>query len=165
MTTQNASSHCQMSHEVKNHLQLRSTALEGIFFNILTPLWYLLPQDKLYSPLLSCFSCVQLFVTPRNYNPLAPLSMEFFRQEYWSGLPCPPPGDLPGPGIEPVSLTSPALAGGCFCFVFLPLVPPGKPVFPTDYTFFYPSLSDSLSFKVTFSQSEMLIWSLIKQML
>ena len=118
MTTQNASSHCQMSHEVKNHLQLRSTALEGMFFNILTPLWYLLPQDKLYSPLLSCFSCVQLFVTLRNYNPLAPLSMEFFKQEYWSGLPCPPPGDLPGPGIEPVSLTSPALAGGCFCFCF-----------------------------------------------
>ena len=114
MTTQNASSHCQMSHEVKNHLQLRSTALEGMFFNILTPLWYLLPQDKLYSPLLSCFSCVQLFVTPRNYNPLAPLSMEFFRQEYWSGLPCPPPGDLPGPGIEPASLMPPALAGGFF---------------------------------------------------
>ena len=34
------------------------------------------------------------------------------RQEYWSGLPCPPPGDLPDPGIEPTSLTSSALAGG-----------------------------------------------------
>ena len=34
------------------------------------------------------------------------------RQEYWSGLPCPPPGDLPDLGIEPVSLMSPALAGG-----------------------------------------------------
>ena len=42
----------------------------------------------------------------------APLSMGFFRQEYWSGLPCPPPGDLPDPGIEPASLMSPALAGG-----------------------------------------------------
>ena len=40
----------------------------------------------------------------------APLSMEFSRQEYWSGLPFPPPGDLPDPGIEPVSLESPALA-------------------------------------------------------
>ena len=38
-----------------------------------------------------------------------PLSMGFSRQEYWSGLPCPPPGDLPNPGIEPVSLASPEL--------------------------------------------------------
>ena len=37
------------------------------------------------------------------------LSMGFFRQEYWSGLPCPPPGDLPDPGIEPASPASPAL--------------------------------------------------------
>ena len=41
----------------------------------------------------------------------APLSMEFSRQEYWSGLPFPPPGDLPDPGIETVSLESLALAG------------------------------------------------------
>ena len=40
--------------------------------------------------------------------------MEFSRQEYWSGLPCPPPGDLPDAGIEPASLTSPALAGRFF---------------------------------------------------
>ena len=40
--------------------------------------------------------------------------MGFSRQESWSGLPCPPPGDLPNPGIEPTSLTSPALAGGFF---------------------------------------------------
>ena len=40
--------------------------------------------------------------------------MEFSRQEYWSGLACPPPGDLPDSGIEPVSLTFPALAGGFF---------------------------------------------------
>ena len=51
----------------------------------------------------------------------APLSMGFSRQEDRSGLPCPPPGDLPDLGIELVSLTSPALAGG-----FFPLVPPGK---------------------------------------
>ena len=60
----------------------------------------------------------------------ARLSMEFSRQEYWSGLPCPSPGDLPTPGIEPKSLKSLALAGGLlflFCFVlFLPLVPPGQ---------------------------------------
>ena len=43
-----------------------------------------------------------------------PLSMGFSRQEYWSGLPCPPPGDLPDLGIEPKSPVSPALAGGFF---------------------------------------------------
>ena len=47
--------------------------------------------------------------------------MGFSRQEYWSRLPCPSPGDLPNPGIEPASLTSLALAGGS-----LPLAPPGK---------------------------------------
>ena len=44
----------------------------------------------------------------------APLSMGFSQQEYWSVMPFPPPGDLPDPGIEPASLTSPALAGGLF---------------------------------------------------
>ena len=42
------------------------------------------------------------------------LSIGFSRQEYWSGLPWPPPGDLPNPGIEPASLMFPALAGGFF---------------------------------------------------
>ena len=54
----------------------------------------------------------------------APLSMGFSRQEYWSRLPCPPPGDLPYLRTEPGSLTSPALAGGFwlfFFFFFLPL--------------------------------------------
>ena len=44
----------------------------------------------------------------------SPLSMGFSRQEYWRELPCPPPGDLPHPGIEPTSLMSPALAGRFF---------------------------------------------------
>ena len=44
----------------------------------------------------------------------APLSMGFSRQEYWSGLPCPPPGDLPDPGIKLRSLMSPAFPGGFF---------------------------------------------------
>ena len=44
----------------------------------------------------------------------APLSMGFPRQEYWSGLPFPSPGDLPDPGFDPVCLRSPALAGGYF---------------------------------------------------
>ena len=59
-------------------------------------------------------SHVQLFVIPQTVACQAPLSMSFSRQEYWSGLPCPPPGDLPHPGMEPVSLTSFALAGGFF---------------------------------------------------
>jgi len=48
--------------------------------------------------------------------------MGFFTEEYWNGLPFPPPGDLSDPGIEAVSLVSPALAGG-----FFTTVPPGKP--------------------------------------
>ena len=44
----------------------------------------------------------------------APLPMGFSRQEYWSGVPLPTPRDLPGPGIKPMSLMSPALAGGFF---------------------------------------------------
>ena len=46
---------------------------------------------------------IQLFATLWTVTCQAPLSMEFSRQEYWSGLPCPPPGDLPDPEIEPVS--------------------------------------------------------------
>ena len=62
---------------------------------------------------LSHFSCVRLFVTLWTLAPQAPLSMRYCRQEYWSGWPCPPPGDLPDPGITPPPLTVPALAGGC----------------------------------------------------
>ena len=63
---------------------------------------------------LSHFSRVPLFVTLWTVAHLAPLSMGFSRQKYWSGLPCPPPGDLPNPGIKPTSLVSPASAGGFF---------------------------------------------------
>ena len=58
-------------------------------------------------------------MTPWGIARQAPLSMGFSRQEYWSGLPCPPPGDLPNPGIEP---RSPALWAASF-----PAEPPGKP--------------------------------------
>ena len=66
-------------------------------------------DSHLKACVLSRFSPVQLFVTPWIGAQQAPLSMGFSRQEYWSGLPCPPPGDLPKPGIEPMSLMSPAL--------------------------------------------------------
>ena len=65
-------------------------------------------------------SCPTL-VTPCIVDHQASLSMGFSRQEYWTGLPCPPPGDLPDPGIEPVS---PALAGRFFTIKL-----PGKSIF------------------------------------
>ena len=61
--------------------------------------------------------CVQSCLTlqpPETVAHQAPLSMEFSRQEYWSGLPFPTPGDLPNPGIKAVCLMPPALAGGFF---------------------------------------------------
>ena len=64
-----------------------------------------------------CVCAKSLHLCPTVCDPMgcqAPLSMGFSRQEYWSGLPRPPPGDLPDPGIKPVSLMSPALAGGFF---------------------------------------------------
>ena len=64
------------------------------------------------------FSCVQLFATPWTTARQAPLSTEFFRQEYWSGLPLPSPGDLPDPGTES---RSPALQADS-----LPSEPLGK---------------------------------------
>ena len=68
--------------------------------------------------MLSLISHVRLCVTPWTIVCKAPLSMGFSRQEYWSGLPCPPPGDLPDTGIEP---GSPALKAD-----YLPCEPSGK---------------------------------------
>ena len=64
--------------------------------------------------LLSHFSPVWLFATLWTVACQAPLSIEFSRLEYWSGLPCPPPGNLPDPGIKRAFLISPALAGRFF---------------------------------------------------
>ena len=63
---------------------------------------------------LSHFSHVWLFTTLWTVACRNPPSMGLSRQEYWSELPGPPPGDLPNPGIQPASLKSPALAGGFF---------------------------------------------------
>ena len=73
--------------------------------------------------MLSYFSCIQLCATLQTAASQAPPSMGFSRQEYWSGLPYPPPADLPDPGIKPMSPASPALAGRLFT-----TVPPGKGV-------------------------------------
>ena len=62
--------------------------------------------------MLSRFNHVQLLATQWTVGRQAPLSMGFSRQEYWSGLPFPAPGDLPNQGIKLTSLMSPALAGG-----------------------------------------------------
>ena len=64
--------------------------------------------------MLRRFNCVQLFTTLWTAACQTSLSMEFSRQEYWSRLPCLPPGDLPHPGIKPTFLTSLALAGRFF---------------------------------------------------
>ena len=77
--------------------------------------------------MLSRFSCVRLFVTLWTIARQAPLSTGVSKQEYWSGLPRSPPGNLPDPGIEPESLTSPALAGG----FFTTSAPWEAPVLPT----------------------------------
>ena len=71
---------------------------------------------------LSYFSHVRLFATPWTVALQAPQSMGVSREEYWSGLQCSPTGDLPHPGIEPASLSSPALAVGS-----VSLAPPGEP--------------------------------------
>ena len=71
--------------------------------------WFLLKLMCVLSP-----SVVSDPLRSYGLYPQAPQSMGFSRQEYWSGLPCPPPGDLPHPGIEPTSLMSPALAGRFF---------------------------------------------------
>ena len=83
---------------------------------------HILEQMILCACVLSRFSCVQLFATPWTGAHQAPLSMGFSRQEYWSGLLYPPPGDLPDPGIKPRSPASPELTGG-----FLTTSAPGKP--------------------------------------
>ena len=64
--------------------------------------------------ILSHFSCVQLFATPRTVAHQAPLSVGFSRQDYGNGLPFPSPGDVPDPGIEHTPLTSPLLANEFF---------------------------------------------------
>ena len=72
-----------------------------------------------YTGEVKSLSCVRLFATPWTVAYQAPPSMGFSRQEYWSGLPFPSPGDLPDPGIEPRSPTFQADA--------LTSEPPGKP--------------------------------------
>ena len=73
-----------------------------------------IPDFTMHVCLLSGFSHIRFCASLWTVACQAPLSMGFSRQEYWSGLPCPPPGDLPNSGIKPASLMSPALVGGLF---------------------------------------------------
>ena len=67
----------------------------------------------------ACYSCANTLRPPWTVARKAPLPMGFSRQEYWIGLPCFPPGDLPHPGTEPASLMSPASVGGLFTTCYL----------------------------------------------
>ena len=109
-----------------------------LFFFMISLAWYWKPlqsclvstsQDFFsFSPNPSCcmLSHVQLFVNPWTTIHQAPLSMRFPRQEYWSGLPFPTPGDLSIPGIKPVTPESSLWVGG-----FFTTAPPGKPPDPS----------------------------------
>ena len=111
----------QLIYLYKNGTVLLSWSLKKYFH----PPWTLIVLCPRLMVVLShdqWLSHVWLFVTLWAVAHQAPLSVEMFRQEYWSGLPFPTPGDLPNPGTEPVSLVSPALAGGLFT-----TKPPGKP--------------------------------------
>ena len=88
--------------------------------------WYITNKSTVLYMMYVCacvyvLSHVLLFETAWTVACEASLSMGFSRQEYWSGLPFPPPGDLSDPGTEPASLASPALAG-----IFFTTVPPGN---------------------------------------
>ena len=81
-------------------------------------------MTKYFSCMLSYFSCVLLFVILWTLACQAPLSIRFSRKEYWNGLPCPPPWDLPDTGVEPVSFKSPTLKADS-----LSTESPWKPIF------------------------------------
>ena len=81
--------------------------------------WFFQQSCKDVRKKVKLLSHVRLFLTPWTVTYQAPLSMGFSRQEYWSGVPLPSPGDLPDPGIKPGSPTLQADA--------LPSEPPGKP--------------------------------------
>ena len=146
---------------------LTSPALAGIFLTSGPPgnpkLWYFrmlllhmssFPKPNLctypscsllmYMCMLSPFSHIQLFVTRWTVTCQALLFMGFFWQEYWSGLPCPPPGDLPNPRIKPMSLIPPALAGRFFITSAIWEAPPTHKPKNTCFCLYCPSINNSV---------------------
>ena len=100
-------------HPLQCKCRVLTTDLQG------SPWGDVLNADSQAPPKVKSLSRVWLFATPWTVASQAPLSMGFSRQEFWSGLPFPSPGDLPNPGIEP---QSPALQADA-----LSSEPPGKP--------------------------------------
>ena len=98
--------------------------------------------------LQACLTLCVLWTVARQ----APLSMGSFRQEYWSALPCPPPGDLPDLGIEPISLASPAFADRFFTHRA-----PGKP--QNTHRFIY-IIPDTTGFNFVFVYLTKNVWQL-----
>ena len=88
----------EQSHMLKPHLSQKKINRE--FCNLLA---HCLRARCKLTTLCQSLSRVQLFATPWTVSRQAPLSMGFSRQDYWNGLPCPLPGDLPNPEIEPAS--------------------------------------------------------------
>ena len=101
--------------------------IRTIALNLLSTIYY---QECVCMCVLSR---VRLFTIPWTVTYQAPLSTEFFSQEYWSWLPFPTPGDLPNAVIEPTSLASPSLAGR-----FFTTVPPAKPTTKSTCPFMIP---------------------------
>ena len=102
-------------------------------------------------------SHVGLFATPWTVALQTRLSMWFSRQEYWSGLPFPTPGDLPDAGIEPASLVSPALAGRFFTNCAIWQNAPGK----MQYSIFFADLASRYLFCLNSCSSHKWLFSLI----
>jgi len=97
-----------LEHLSVAHAWILTPSDHSLYVGFWDPLSYSEILLTIHVCVLSCFSCVQLFAHQ------ASLSMRFSRQEYWSGMPCPLPGDLPDPGVKPTSLMSSALAGVFF---------------------------------------------------
>ena len=115
--------HCKIIHLKKIQRQCFLATLHGFLSACKVLCWVLVVNLRnLIFPfilyfvvcMLSRFRCVQLFAALWTVAHQVPLPMGFSRQEYWSGLPCPPPVGLPKPGIEPASFMSPVLADGFF---------------------------------------------------
>ena len=112
--------YCQILKHLTSQHYLRWHNACSIYLNV----------GKRLKCMLSHFSPVQLFATPWTVGCQASLSLWFSRQEYWSGLPCPPPGDLPDPGSNPLLLHLLHWQAGS-----LPLAPPWKWASETDTSY------------------------------
>ena len=106
--------------DVLERIQRHCASLRSLLQSLLCSVSLFQPSSKPDQSAQRCLgsvcvlSRVQLFATPWTIAHQALLSMEFLRQEYWTGLPFLSPGDHPHPGTEPKSLMSPTLAGGFF---------------------------------------------------